>query len=384
MYNDISAMSRLHRSASAQMSRPAISIRNSGGWTFGSPSVLMMFHRTPGQLPKELAEMDECMPHYYKITNGHGQGAETIMRAEAALLQGDFADAQIGLEQARAQIEGNGQINMTLCCEFLARRLSLWTAVEFRQTLEESRAALLRQHNIAWINILNAICAYYYALRGQTEQIPAVFAEHRLGEVHILAPGRPMIEMIENQVFLAQERYANVIGRSRPGLAVCEGMHYGLVALHLRIQTAAAYEQLGKPAEADALLAQALQEAEPDGLRVPFAENYPLLSSALNRALRGEQAAFARQVIRLGEVWLRRNAPEPAPTPRILANLTGREAQIVELMTQRLSNREIAERLYLSEGSVKQYINQIYSKLQIPGGIRNKRRALLELLRANP
>lgn len=79
MYNDISAMSRLHRSASAQMSHPAISIQNSGGWTFGSPSVLMMFHRQPGQLDRELAEMDECMPHYYKITNGHGMGAETIM-----------------------------------------------------------------------------------------------------------------------------------------------------------------------------------------------------------------------------------------------------------------------------------------------------------------
>ncbi len=54
-YNDISAMSRLHRSASAQMSRPAISIRNSGGWTFGSPSVLMMFYRAPGKLASELA-----------------------------------------------------------------------------------------------------------------------------------------------------------------------------------------------------------------------------------------------------------------------------------------------------------------------------------------
>ena len=94
----------------------------------------------------------------------------------------------------------------------------------------------------------------------------------------------------------------------------------------------------------------------------------------------GEQAAFARQVIRLGEVWLRRNAPEPAPTPRILANLTGREAQIVELMTQRLSNREIAERLYLSEGSVKQYINQIYSKLHLTGDARTKRRRLEELM----
>ena len=102
MYNDISAMSRLHRSASKQMSRPAVSIQNVGGWSFGSPSVLMMYHREPGALKKELAEMEECMPHYYKITNGHGQGAEKIMSAEAYFLQGKFTDAQIALEQAYA------------------------------------------------------------------------------------------------------------------------------------------------------------------------------------------------------------------------------------------------------------------------------------------
>lgn len=88
-------MSRLHRSASAQMTRPAISIHKRGGWTFGSPSVLMMFHREPGGLSRELTEMDECMPHYYKITNGHGQGAEKIMRSEAAFMQGHFTDALI-------------------------------------------------------------------------------------------------------------------------------------------------------------------------------------------------------------------------------------------------------------------------------------------------
>ena len=70
-YNDISAMSRLHRSASAQMSRPAISIQKSGGWTFGSPSVLMMFYRASGELQSELTEMDECMPHYYKLSLIH-------------------------------------------------------------------------------------------------------------------------------------------------------------------------------------------------------------------------------------------------------------------------------------------------------------------------
>ena len=38
-----------------------------------------------------------------------------------------------------------------------------------------------------------------------------------------------MIEMIENQVYLAQGAYAKVIGRSEGLLALCEGMHYVLI-----------------------------------------------------------------------------------------------------------------------------------------------------------
>jgi len=49
------------------------------------------------------------------------------------------------------------------------------------------------------------------------------------------------------------------------------------------------------------------------------------------------------------------------------------------LVAKRLSNREIAEQLFLSEGSVKQYINQIYSKLLITGDVRTKRKRLAEL-----
>nr|WP_178761996.1 hypothetical protein [uncultured Blautia sp.] len=44
--------------------------------------------------------MDECMPHYYTITDGHGQGAEKIMWAEAALMQGQFSDTLIALENS--------------------------------------------------------------------------------------------------------------------------------------------------------------------------------------------------------------------------------------------------------------------------------------------
>ena len=376
-YNDISAMSRLHRSASAQMSRPAISIHRSGGWTFGSPSVLMMFYRAPGELERELNEMDESMPHYYRITDGHGQSAEKIMQAEAAYMQGRFTDARIALEGAYAQIEGNGQENMALCCDFLAWRLSLHTDVEQRYTFEERYAELLRHHNAAWINLWSAISAYYHALTGKVERIPELFGAHRLSSVNILAPGRPMIEMIENQVYLAQGAHAKVIGRSEGLLALCEGMHYALVALHIRIQTAAAYAQLGKPEEAQAWLVRALSDAAPDGFVTPFVENYGNLKPLLERET---QSGLIAKIIDLGEAASARRAANARPV--VLDALTQREVEIVRLMAQRLSNREIAERLFLSEGSVKQYVNRIYSKLQIEGDTRTKRKRLLELLRA--
>ncbi len=375
-YNDISAMSRLHRSASAQMSRPAISIQSSGGWTFGSPSVLMMFYRASGELQNELAEMDECMPHYYKVTGNHGQGAETIMRAEALFCQGCFTDAHIELERAYAQVKDNGQINMELCCDFLSRRLSQHTDVEQRYTFEERYEALLRYHDASWLNIWSATGAYYYALRGETDKIPELFSQHRLSDINMLAPGKPMMEMIENQVYLAQGAYAKVVGRSAELLAVCEVMHYALVALHIRIQTAAAYVLLGKSEEARTWLRKALSDAEPDGFVMPFVENYDRLKPLLTREIKNDLIA---KIIELGEAAKTRSAAVARPTA--FDALTPREFEIVELMAQRLSNREIAEKLFLSEGSVKQYVNQIYSKLNIEGDTRTKRKQLAELLR---
>ena len=303
-------------------------------------------------------------------------GAETIMRAEALFCQGRFTDAHIELERAYAQVKDNGQINMALCCDFLSWRLSLHTDVEQRYTFEERYAALLRYHDASWINLWNATSAYYHALRGETDSIPEIFSQHRLSDINMLAPGKPMMEMIENQVYLAQGAYVRVVGYSAELLPVCEAMHYALVALHLRIQTAVAYEKLGKSEEAHAWLRKALSDAEPDGLVMPFVENYDILKPLLEREVKND---LLSKIIELGEAATARNAA--GTRPAAFDVLTPREFEIVELMAQRLSNREIAEQLFLSEGSVKQYVNQIYSKLHIEGDTRTKRKLLAELLR---
>lgn len=382
MYNDISRMSQFHRSASEKMTRPAISIRSDGGWTFGSPSVLMMFHRKSGELDKELKEMNQCMPHYYKITNGHGQGAETIMSAEAHFMRGNFVDANIALEKAYTQIQGNGQESIALCCDFLAQRLSICMDIKMRNTFEERRKELLQGHNTTWVNIFDSTCAYYYAVTGQTERIPALFGAHMLSTVNFLAPGRPMMEMIENQVYLAQGEYSKVIGRNESILAMCQALHYDLVALHVQIQLLAANWKLGKTEQALDLLRRSLSQAFPDGILMPFVENYPYIEELLKGSFFGINENFLFRITRMGKEWEMRcdQLKKEEAYPPVFKVLSDRELEITELMAKHMSNKEIAQSLFLSEGTVKQYINQIYSKLQIPGDVRVKRKYLLEMM----
>ncbi len=120
-----------------------------------------------------------------------------------------------------------------------------------------------------------------------------------------------MAEMIENQVLLAQGAYAKIIGRSEGQLAVCEAMHYALVALHVRLQTAAAYEALGKHNEACRLLGKALDDAAPDGIIIPFVENYSYIESALHDC--SIQPELVGSIVQLGEaISARKKKPRRA------------------------------------------------------------------------
>ena len=384
MYNDITKMSELHRSASRQMSRPAVTIQAGSSWTFGSPSVLMMYYRAPGELQKETHEMHECMPHYYRITNGHGLGAELVMDAEASFMQGKLHEAEIGLARARAAIAGSGQENMALCCDFLELRL-LGSGGRRRLDVKARAEALLARHDVVLLNMFESILAYYYALLQEAEKIPDVFRLHRLDTVNYFAPGKPMMELIENQVYLAQGEFPRVIGRSEPLLSVCGSLHYALVALHIRLQTASAYEALGNRAMARKLLVRALEDAEPDGFVLPFAENAPYLMNHYSALSRELETPFAASVCELSERWLSRQQTSGSRQEPIeaLRELSERERSVAQLMALRKTNREIAETLFLSEGTVKQYINRIYSKLQLTGTAQEKRRALTALLQKN-
>ena len=64
---------------------------------------------------------------------------------------------------------------------------------------------------------------------------------------------------------------------------------------------------------------------------------------------------------------------DPGDWPGRDRGLSAREAEIIALITQGLSNEEIADRMFLSVNTVKSYIRSAYRKMRVD----NRTRAVL-------
>ena len=93
-------------------------------------------------------------------------------------------------------------------------------------------------------------------------------------------------------------------------------------------------------------------------------------SGYLSKVLTGPQIVAALERIMAGEIVILPGDNETSEGgagdwPGRAAGLTPREAEIIALITQGLSNREIAARAFLSINSVKSYIRTAYRKINV-------------------
>ena len=141
--------------------------------------------------------------------------------------------------------------------------------------------------------------------------------------------------------------------------------------LRVIVLQAVALHGHGKKEQAVQVLGEALALAEPGGfIRTFIDEGLPmtqLLSEAAAQGIMPDYtgkllAAFAAEKLRsVGES----SVPPDSPAQSLIEPLSQRELEVLQLIAQGLSNREISERLFLALNTVKGHNRNIYGKLQV-------------------
>lgn len=172
-----------------------------------------------------------------------------------------------------------------------------------------------------------------------------------------LALGRPVEAAAALKPLAARAETSGRLGQAIELLALC----------------AVAVGAAGRRAEARQTLLRGLRLAGPEGYRRTFLdEGEPLqrlLEDLLKRDDLGDLRPYAAQLQAASSPLPR---PEPADVtppaqgpPRLLEPLSPRELEVLRLVHEGLSNREIAERLVVTLATVKKHLENAHGKLDV-------------------
>ncbi len=173
------------------------------------------------------------------------------------------------------------------------------------------------------------------------------------------------------KVMLAQGRQDEAIAELTRSLAAAEGDGRWGVAMELYILRSLAHAQRGDARDASANLERALALAETESyVRIFLDEGRSmqiLLAQWLAHADGGPLRDYAAHLLTQFDIELPKIATkeETAPTQALVEPLSERELEVLHLIALGLTNKEIAQQLFIAPGTVKAHTSTIYRKLDV-------------------
>ena len=179
------------------------------------------------------------------------------------------------------------------------------------------------------------------------------------------------VHLATTQPDLALQRLAPVLQRATAG------KRWGHVIEILLLQ-ALAYQMCQEETQALDALAEAVRLGEPEGYIRSFVDEGPPMEALLSQLRKRDHkkgptpyldkllAAFQQ------ENKTDRAARKPAKADRMPELLSQREREVLQLLAQGRSNREIAQQLVITTDTVKRHVSHIFSKL----GVQNRLQAV--------
>jgi len=314
--------------------------------------------------------------HYVELANVH------FNVARIALLRGDFVQTVTGCQETLAIAEPTGVMALNIPA-WLTLAEAQWylgemdaarqaftlasTAIddhpEINNMVEKSTAALLavllREIEVArqWVRTTGFNPRPSPgALAGYFEEVPQLLFHIQWLDVLIgdLEQSTQPLSSWSAVLMWAEHLHQSAVQR-----------HAVLWAIRALALLAVARQACGQPEAALDALRAALTQAIPELLVYPFiACGGPLRSLLRKLHQRGEATDFSLHVLATFDAIEQNARPASAPPPESpFEPLTEREREVLLLVAEGYSNTEIAGKLYLSVGTVKRHIANVFIKL---------------------
>jgi LuxR family maltose regulon positive regulatory protein len=256
--------------------------------------------------------------------------------------------AQSRLKQARGDIDGAVQVLRE--AKRVSRIEGAYSLANFRLATQQARLNLLvKKPNevIHWVR-----------------QLETAFAPGEAG-MPLPMSSREIIQTLLARAYLARGEAQKALAVLKPLLPPAEAAGGLLRVVEICLLKALAFQALGDVPAALVSLERALTLAEPEGYVRLFLDEGPPAARLLYRAAeRGIHPAYTGRLLAAFP-----EAPSrlPPSSSSIIEPLTERERQILQLIAEGMTNKEIARKLVLSVGTVKVHAHNIYGKLNVSG-----------------
>jgi LuxR family maltose regulon positive regulatory protein len=152
-------------------------------------------------------------------------------------------------------------------------------------------------------------------------------------------------------------------------LAISEGQHNVLHWIELLVYQSILFDKQGKNKESSEALLKAVSLAAPGRARAYFVEmGKPIMEIFNKMQAEKKELAYVRELFSTISTTPFDHVEEIAKEPpkKIKVNvLTRREVEILQCVAEGLRNKEIAEKLFNSEETIKKHIYNMFIKLNV-------------------